>query len=33
MKNQLKNREICAMKHCVGLDYKKPYERQGKKIF
>lgn len=33
MKNQLKNREICAMKHCVGLDYKKPYTRHGKKFF
>lgn len=24
--------EITKMSHCVGLDYKKPYERQGKKI-
>lgn len=33
MKNQLKNKEICAMKHCVCLYYKKPYIRHGKKFY
>lgn len=29
----LSKKEIEEMKHCIGLDYKKPYTRHGKKFY
>lgn len=30
---RLSEKEIDSMKHCVGLDYKNPYIRHGKKFY
>lgn len=30
---ELISKEIKVMKHCIGLDYKKPYKRHGKEFY
>ncbi|QDW73075.1 hypothetical protein FND36_02865 [Lachnospiraceae bacterium KGMB03038] len=30
---ELTSKEINEMKHCIGLDYKKPYKRHGKEFY
>lgn len=30
---ELTSKEINEMKHCIGMDYKKPYKRHGKEFY